>query len=170
METAAEFVEGFRRYWSAPSLDGLSALLAPDVTLVQPLAPRMRGLDEVRRQFGAIFAWLPDLRAEVDRWSSAGNVVFIEFRLRATIGGRPFEWPVVDRFLLRDDGASRRPRAVGQDDRRPRGEGDGLLLRVDELRVRHGEGPPPMHHPPPRHDVLPVGPDRAHEVHLEIER
>src|SRR6059036_10979 len=104
METAAEFVEGFRRYWSAPSLDGLSALLAPDVTLVQPLAPRMRGLDEVRRQFGAIFAWLPDLRAEVDRWSSAGNVVFIEFRLRATIGGRPFEWPVVDRFLLRDDG------------------------------------------------------------------
>jgi len=104
METAAEFVEGFRRYWSAPSLDGLSALLAPDVTLVQPLAPRIRGLDEVRRQFGAIFAWLPDLRAEVDRWSSAGNVVFIEFRLRATIGGRPFEWPVIDRFLLRDDG------------------------------------------------------------------
>jgi len=30
--------------------------------------------------------------------------VFIEFRLRATIGGRPFEWPVVDRFLLREDG------------------------------------------------------------------
>ena len=90
METAAEFVEGFRRYWSAPSLAALSVLLAPDVTLVQPLAPRMRGLDEVRRQFGAIFAWLPDLRAEVDRWSSAGNVVFIEFRLRATIGGRPF--------------------------------------------------------------------------------
>ena len=73
METAADFVEGFRRYWSAPSLDGLSALLAPDVTLVQPLAPRMRGLDEVRRQFGAIFAWLPDLRAEVDRWSSAAT-------------------------------------------------------------------------------------------------
>ncbi|HUE29329.1 MAG TPA: nuclear transport factor 2 family protein [Verrucomicrobiae bacterium] len=104
METAADFVEGFRRYWSAPSLDGLSALLAPDVTFVQPLAPRMHGLDEVRRQFGAIFAWLPDLRAEVDRWSSAGNVVFIEFRLRATIGGRLFEWPVIDRFLLRDDG------------------------------------------------------------------
>src|SRR5438093_10060970 len=71
METAAEFVEGFRRYWSAPSLDGLSVLLAPDVTIVQPLAPRMRGLDEVRRQFGAIFAWLPDLRAEVASSGSA---------------------------------------------------------------------------------------------------
>ena len=29
METAAEFVEGFRRYWAAPSLDGLSALSPP---------------------------------------------------------------------------------------------------------------------------------------------
>ena len=93
METAAEFVEGFRRYWAAPSLDGLSALLAPDVTLVQPLAPRMRGLDEVRRQFGR------DLRL-APRPPRRGR----EFRLRATIGGRPFEWPVVDRFLLRDDG------------------------------------------------------------------
>ena len=28
METAAEFVEGFRRYWSAPSLDPLPLLAA----------------------------------------------------------------------------------------------------------------------------------------------
>ena len=104
MPSAADFVDGFRRFWAAPSLDGLPALLAPDVKLVQPLAPVMRGLDEVRRNFGAIFAWLPDIRGEVDRWSGEGNVVFIEFRLRATIGGRPFEWPVVDRFLLREDG------------------------------------------------------------------
>lgn len=102
--TAAEFVEGFRRFWSAPSLDGFSSLLSPDVKLVQPLAPPMRGLEEVRRGFATIFAWLPDLRAEVDRWSASGNVVFIEFRLRATIGGRAFEWPVVDRFVLREDG------------------------------------------------------------------
>src|SRR5881397_1597430 len=91
MRSAADFVDGFRRFWAAPSLDGLPALLAPDVKLVQPLAPVMRGLDEVRRNFGAIFAWLPDIRGEVDRWSGEGNVVFIEFRLRATIGGRPFE-------------------------------------------------------------------------------
>jgi len=104
MDTAAAFVDGFRRYWAAPSLDRLADLLAPDVKLVQPLAPVMHGLDEVRRQFGAIFAWLPDLRGEVDRWSGAGDLVFIEFRLRATIGGRRFEWPVVDRFVLGADG------------------------------------------------------------------
>jgi hypothetical protein len=104
MPSAADFVEGFRRYWSAPSLDGFASLLAPDVKLVQPMAPVMHGLEEVRRNFRAIFAWLPDVHAEVDRWSSTGNAVFIEFRLLATIGGRPVEWPVVDRFLLREDG------------------------------------------------------------------
>ena len=39
MRSAADFVDGFRRFWAAPSLDGLPALLAPDVKLVQPLAP-----------------------------------------------------------------------------------------------------------------------------------
>src|SRR6266481_4394218 len=67
MPSAADFVDGFRRFWAAPSLDDLPALLAPEVKLVQPLAPVMRGLDEVRRNFGAIFAWLPDICGEVDR-------------------------------------------------------------------------------------------------------
>ncbi len=67
MRTAAEFVEEFGRFWSAPSLDGFAILLRPDVTLVQPLAPTMHGLDEVRRGFRSVFVWLPDLRGEVDR-------------------------------------------------------------------------------------------------------
>ncbi|MEA2626624.1 MAG: hypothetical protein QOD06_2669 [Candidatus Binatota bacterium] len=101
---ARDFVAGFRDFWAAPSLDGFGRLLAPDVVLAQPLAPRMCGLDEVRRHFATIFAWLPDLSGEVDRWSAEGDVVFIEFRLRATIGGRPFQWPLVDRFVLGEDG------------------------------------------------------------------
>jgi hypothetical protein len=101
---AERFVEGFRRYWAAPSLAGFDELLADDVTLVQPLAPVMRGLPAVRAGFAPIFTWLPDLHGEVDRWSVAGEALFIEFRLRATIGGRPFEWPVVDRFVLGADG------------------------------------------------------------------
>lgn len=101
---AAGFVERFQEFWRRPSLDGLAAVLRPDVELVQPLAPRMRGLDQVRRGFAPIFAWLPDIHAEVDRWSATGNVVFIEFRLLATVGGRPFEWPLVDRFVVDDDG------------------------------------------------------------------
>ena len=101
---AEQFVETFRRYWAAPSLGGFDAALAEDVVLVQPLSAPMHGLAEVRAGFTPIFAWLPDLHAEVDRWAAQGDVVMIEFRLRATLGGKPFEWPVVDRFVLREDG------------------------------------------------------------------
>jgi len=126
MSRAADFVESFRRYWAAPTLGGFDAVLADDVVLVQPLSPTMRGLHEVRAGFTPIFTWLPDLRGEVDRWGAEGyrpsavvtfdrdqrersdqrryDAVFIEFRLRATLGGKPLEWPVVDRFLLREDG------------------------------------------------------------------
>ena len=100
----AEFVDRFQRFWAAPSLDGFAAVLTPDVELVQPLSPPMRGLAQVRAGFEPVFAWLPDVHGVVDGWSSTGNVVFIQFRLRATIGGRPFEWPLVDRFVVRDDG------------------------------------------------------------------
>lgn len=101
---AAAFVAGFQHFWRTPSLEGFSLLLSPDVTLMQPLAPIMRGLAEGREVFRKLFAWLPNLHGIVDRWSAQDNIIFIEFRLRATIGGRPFEWPVVDRFVLRADG------------------------------------------------------------------
>ena len=97
---AAEFVEGFRRFWSDPDPADLAALLTRDVRLVQPLSPVMHGIEEAQAEFRRLFRWLPDLRGEVDRWRGDGEEVFIEFRLRARIGGRTVEWPVVDRFSL----------------------------------------------------------------------
>src|SRR5690242_19472988 len=99
MRDTAAFVEAFRSFWRAPSLERLGDVLREDARLVQPLAPEMRGLAAVRAVFGPIFAWLPDLRGEVDRWSASGDVVFIELRLRGTMAGRPLEWPLVDRFV-----------------------------------------------------------------------
>jgi ketosteroid isomerase-like protein len=108
MSDPARFVAAFAAYWAAPDLDVLPALLAPEVRLRQPLAEPTDGLAAARAGFERIFAALPDLRGEVDRWSAAGEYVFIEFRLRATLAGRPFEWPVVDRFTLRDGLAAER--------------------------------------------------------------
>jgi hypothetical protein len=102
-ETAAGFVAAFQEFWRAPAAGDLS-ILTDDVRLVQPLAPIMHGLDEVRGTFARIFASMPDLCGEVDGWSARDDVLFIEFRLRATIGGRPFEWPAVDRFRLNGEG------------------------------------------------------------------
>jgi hypothetical protein len=44
----------------------------------------------------------------VVRWGAHGDDLFIELRLRGTLGGRPIAWTVVDRFRLRDGKATER--------------------------------------------------------------
>lgn len=105
--TPAEFVAAFAHYWSAPAPDGLDAVLRPDVVLTQPLAPPLRGLPAVKASFATLFAWIPDLHAEVDSWRGDGEALFIAFRLIGTVGGRHVSWPVVDHFVLDETGMAR---------------------------------------------------------------
>lgn len=102
------FVAGFADFWRAPSPQGLQGLLHHDVRLVQPLSPPRHGLPAAQREFTRLLGLLPDLHAEVDRWSQSGDVLFIEFRLIARIGNEVVEWPAVDRFLLRGEKAVER--------------------------------------------------------------
>ncbi|MGI9452149.1 MAG: nuclear transport factor 2 family protein, partial [Geminicoccaceae bacterium] len=48
------------------------------------------------------FRAMPDLRADVQRWSANDDVLFIEMSFFATIGGRVITWRNVDRFLFRN--------------------------------------------------------------------
>lgn len=99
---AARFVDAFTDAWARPTPDRLVSLLDPDVRLVAPLVPTTIGADAARREFERLFELLPDLRAEVHRWSARGNFVFIEFTLSATVGRRVVRWHAVDRFHIRD--------------------------------------------------------------------
>ena len=108
MTPAEDFVRRFAAFWSAPDPARLDGLLADDVDLVQPLSAATHGIDEARGAFRRLLAQFPDLRATVDRWSGDGVHVFIEFRLRGTIGSDVIEWPAVDRFTLRGDKATER--------------------------------------------------------------
>lgn len=94
MSASNAFVEGFADFWKAPSPDRLTDHLHPDVVLVRPLSPPRHGLGAAQREFTRILGLLPDLHGEVDRWSQAGDVVFIEFRLIARLGSEVVEWPV----------------------------------------------------------------------------
>jgi hypothetical protein len=105
---AAHFVERFEAYWSDPDPEDLRTILTDDVRLAQPLSPSTRGIDAAIASFRRLFAQFPDLRATVDRWRGDDTCVFIEFRLRATLGRGVIEWPAVDRFTLRGDKASER--------------------------------------------------------------
>ena len=108
MRSAQEFVDAFERFWRAPSVDALEALLTEDIVLQQPLEPTSRGIAAGKRAFARIFATVPDLHAVVDRWTATEDGVLIEFRLMGTVGGRPIEWPAVDRFMLRNGKAALR--------------------------------------------------------------
>jgi len=104
----AAFVAKFERHWSAPSAEGMAALLTADVVLVQPLSRTTHGLAQGQAAFANILRWVPDLRAHVDDWCARDARLFIDFRLTGTFGGTHLVLPAVDRITLRADYASER--------------------------------------------------------------
>jgi ketosteroid isomerase-like protein len=103
-----DFVTKFADFWNNPSPQRLPELLHPDVVLTQPLAAPMIGIQAAQAEFQRIWRCLPDLRGHVDRWCGSGNLVFIEFRLHARMGGDTIDWPNVNRLVLNDGKAIER--------------------------------------------------------------
>lgn len=96
------FAEQFAEAWARPTPDGLVALLQPDVVLIQPHLPPIRGRDAALREFRRLLAWLPSFHGEITRWSESGNYVFIEWKMLLPLGHKTLSIPAVDRFLVRD--------------------------------------------------------------------
>lgn len=105
------WVRQFGHVWAAPRerLDRLMALLSREIVLKAPTTPSMTvGQAAGRRAFERAFDAMPDLRAEIQRWSASGDALFIEMTFHATIGGRKIVWRDVDRILFRDGEAVER--------------------------------------------------------------
>lgn len=104
--TPEEFTSSFQKGWTATKPDGFIAhflpLCHPDVVVDQPLLPTARGPEAYMAGFRRLFALLPDLQAEVQRSAVTEDTVFIESRVTATLGGRPFSFDVADRFTFED--------------------------------------------------------------------
>ncbi len=96
------FIAAFTAAWAAPTPERLVALLADDIVLRQPHLPAIRGRAAALAEFRRLFRWLPGLHGEVLRGCRSGDVVFIEWRMRAPLGGALVDIPAVDRFQLRD--------------------------------------------------------------------
>lgn len=103
---AAEIVAWFAAGWTNPAYDEFCRYfltrMHPQVRLVQPLASTGIGHDGFRVQFARLFATIPDIDAQVLRWSSRGPDVFIEIMLSGTLGGRPVSWQACDRLTVHD--------------------------------------------------------------------
>jgi ketosteroid isomerase-like protein len=113
-ETARAWVEAFAEGWRAPTgadafLEHFRDLLAADVRLIQPQLPTIVGQRAFERQFvRPLFALIPDLHGEVERWASLGDTLYIELTLSGRLAGHPVSWRVCDRITLRDGRAVER--------------------------------------------------------------
>src|SRR4051794_27436532 len=89
--SAAEFVDRFAAGWRDPSPEAFMPILHEDVRMIQPLMPDLVGYAGLREFLRGTFALFPDLRGEVLTWGEHGGDLFIELRMRGTLGGRPIE-------------------------------------------------------------------------------
>ncbi len=101
---ASDFVHRFQTWWAGPDPAALGTLLDPEVVLLQPILPRTVGLVAAQRSFRRLLAAVPDLTGTVHGWAAKDTVVFIEFTLSGTLGGRPLAWENVDRFVIGGNG------------------------------------------------------------------
>jgi ketosteroid isomerase-like protein len=99
-----EFIEG----WRAPSdpesfADHFERVCTDDVRMIQPQLPTLVGKKAFREGFvRPTFALIGDLHANVHDWAADGDVIYINFTLSGTLGGKPISWPCIDRVVLRD--------------------------------------------------------------------
>ncbi|MGH7802871.1 MAG: nuclear transport factor 2 family protein [Candidatus Binatia bacterium] len=98
----ATIARRFMEEWARPNADRLVELLHPDARLTQPVTPEIRGKEAARREFTRLLQWLPDCAGEVDAIAANGDTLLIAWRLRFTVGGRPYELRIVDRIVGRD--------------------------------------------------------------------
>ena len=123
MSDVDRFLERFRAFGAAPSVERYLPLFDPEATLFDSgMARAIRvGRDPRALQRRSVDgAGFPDGRPQ--RWRQAGSTVFVEAHNQATLAGVPLEWPAVYCVDLRADRVIRGRRYY---DRQP------LFARID---------------------------------------
>jgi SnoaL-like protein len=94
----------FAKGWDIPEPHAWDNLMAENVELNQPLlqpgTTRKTWHDEAQR----LVELLPDIRGEVVGWAGQEDLMFIELRLSATLGGKPLHFRAVDKLWLTTTG------------------------------------------------------------------
>lgn len=100
----AEFIAGWRDPAGPEEFaDHFERVCTDDVRMIQPQLPTLVGKTAFREGFvRPTFDLIPDLHAVVHDWAADGDVIYINFTLEGTLGGKPISWPCIDRVVLRD--------------------------------------------------------------------
>lgn len=102
--TYATWMQRFTEIWSVgrARYPEFMSLLSPQIKLSAPGLRSTHGWQECELAFKRTFGVLPDLTAEVHRWSASADALFIEMTFSATIGRKALRWRNVDRFIFHD--------------------------------------------------------------------
>ena len=106
MSRARSFVERLRDATNRHDLDGLAACFAEDYENQTPVHPArgFHGRAQVRRNWEEIFAFVPDIRAEVMASAIDGDTAWTEWDMTgARRDGSPLHMRGVVIFGVRDD-------------------------------------------------------------------
>jgi SnoaL-like domain len=107
-EAARAWVVAFAEGWQAPDsadafADHFQPWFDPQIRLIQPQLPNLVGHHDFRERFARpLFALIPDLHGQVERFAIRADCAYIEMTLRGTLGGRRIAWRVCDRASLRE--------------------------------------------------------------------
>ncbi len=105
LREARKFVGKYAEGWngSPVSVEDLRDQMHSDTRMLIPPMTEPAGRDAVVSHFAGVLQRIPDLKLEVIRWAPTGDVVFVEWKARATVGGQLVSWTGVDRFRLSGD-------------------------------------------------------------------
>lgn len=105
MTDAERFMQHYMEVWPSFDADRLDLAIDPEATIHHSgMATPIRGADEPDYVRG-IKSLMPDIGLEVASWAANGDVVFVEYRMSATLAGRSLSWTGIGRFRLRGERA-----------------------------------------------------------------
>ena len=103
--TGLEVIRQLVERTNAHDLEGMAALMHKDYQSEQPFHPArgFGGRAQMKANWGAILAGVPDLRAEVPASVQDGDVVWSEWHWWGTTEqGQPFDLRAITQFTVRD--------------------------------------------------------------------
>jgi hypothetical protein len=99
-------VEEFRTGWASPEPHAWNPFFDDSMEFVQPMLRHGVGPAVWWEEISRTLKLLPDLRADVLRWSGSGEDLFIHIRFRATLAGKPLTWDAVDWLRVTPEGTA----------------------------------------------------------------
>ena len=94
----------YEEIWPSFDADRLEKfeMVHPDATIHHTgMEQPIRG-DEEPDYVRGIKALMPDISLEARNWAARGDVVFVEYAMKATVNGERIAWDGIGRFELRD--------------------------------------------------------------------